>query len=491
MRHLLLACTACVGLLYATRVSAQGSGYAPQTEPAAALSGSHLTAPAFPRVFMSRAKGLAMITSTNPSVQNALGRIQSNAAAVVAAVGKGSYITPYVGTDLDLEQNKWSIATTNPALQAALYAYLSSLNAGYGDTASGTAAHDAAVKIISAWVNGGFVDASGTKITAFTQFTSKGVYNPSVGVRVELEIGRGVSVWVDAIDLLEGDGLLDVATAKAFYNNAIQLGQLLLPAVNFHFTNTTTSYPNTGCARFDNQSWQGVLAIAAVARLSDNVTIENALAGQDNGKLLDVSVPMQIEGNFYGNNDRPRTCSPQSYGPASITGLYQTTVVAPGEVVDRIRDGSVVDPLGYPFDLLSQAVETVDIMDAAGYDAVDFTGPLGQSLKLTLDYYAQYINQYLTLEGGYLLPTTGTINDYAQYAGAQLTSKHDYATVEGKDGVLPPYVIGRHLYPTDTSIQNVIATSVALAKYIPGGKTTAYDLFPDSVAWSDWFVPAK
>ncbi len=473
-----VVCFAMFGVAQSAVAQPFGTGI--QVMPVAALAGTYVEPGTFPRVFMTPAKALALTSSSRPEVRYALARVTASVKAALANLD--SYTTPYVGTDLATYLDRFSTTAAEAASQLALYAYLNQVNPSFGSADLAAQARTAAQAILLVWATESFQTTNGTAITSYTQFTSPGLSPAGVGGSVGLQIGRGLVYFTDALDMLN-NGTIAASDLAALNQFVSRLLGVEIGASNYHYTNLGISFPQTGCARFDNQASTQMLALATMGQYLGRSDVIEAIAASGTSSLLDWSLPQQIEGTIYGYADKPRTCSPFSYYTPGQ--FYQTWAVAPGEIVDRYR-AQPGQPFGYTLGNLLTLEETSDVMTRAGYDVSDFKGDHGQSLQTALDYYGQYVDRYLSYQPSNL-PSTGLIANFSQYAGTQFTSTTAGASVQGKDALLPPFVLGQHLYPSDNTIAAALTASEALAQ--------TYNTIPyvamDVVAVSDWLAPMK
>ena len=172
-----------------------------------------------------------------------------------------------------------------------------------------------------------------------------------------------------------------------------------------------------------------------------------------------VTWPEQLEGSIYGVNDLVRSC----YGASDSNSHYyfQLPTVAPGEIIDRYR-AVTYQPFGYTLGALENLLLSARLLQEAGFPAVDYTGKKGQSLLLALQYYSYYFTRFLDTSATVLPTGPDPYPSYGQYAGHPV-SRAGGATVDGRDDLLAPFLLGYRLYPNDPRVKGVLERALSFA----------------------------
>lgn len=473
MRKLLLACTACVGLLGFQ--AAQGATYPNVQLTKITPTGS--TAHPFLLTNAAQASAFLVAAQTDPGKTRALLRLAVSVKAYLANTSLLSSLnTPLTGSDLTAYMAGFSLSsTTGGAAQYALifsyYAYLTSLNLGFGDPVLAAQAKAEANSIVYAWAATGF-RIGGVMINSYQQFTESnadGTAAPLVDAwsDVNLQVGRGMLAFVVAQDLLD-DGTQPAANTTVIGSFIAHMRDMLIGAANYHYSYS----PYYDCHRYDNQASTGLTDLLALAWYSGDAQLINNLAGvPTTSPLLSWTWPQQVEASIYGNNDSARSCNTVT----TVNDKYNP-IAAAGEITDRERNNPY-KPFGYTTGNVESLMQAGHMFKDLGFDGYHFTGPQGQNIQMALDYYSQYYASYASASLAYI-PATGTIPDFAQYAGDVYTSATPGADVMGSDGLVWPYVIGNTIYPKDSNVAAALnnASTLGTAAYIPTSNPDIFSL---------------
>lgn len=409
----------------------------------------------YPQVLTNPERMRALLTVKSPIVALALHRLENNTRAILSA--RSVLAPPYSGCDFREYLRRFSVGPEGAAPRIhslATYAYLASLAPHRFDSHLGDAAAAGAVAAIASWSKTGFRHDGRIMAHAADYCSEQGLQSGVKGA-VGLQIGRGMIPFVNAIDLLQGRGAIpsnELPELQEFLRN--QLG-VVLESANVH-----ASQP-LDCGRFDNQASTHLWAIMVLARYLDDAATIEAVAGHVSHTPLKLSWPSQLAGAVYGENDRPRAC----YANPDPAYYFQMDTTAPGELDDRFR-GKPFQPFGYTLGSLVALIASAEILENAGFAALAYHGPKGQSLRLALDYYAFYLKTFLSFDA-VSLPKSGIrYPDFAQYAGQPFTRGMG-ATVEDKDYLLTPFLLGHAAYPDDGQISGVIQKACSFASTLP------------------------
>ncbi|MGI4796159.1 MAG: hypothetical protein ACRYG8_19300 [Janthinobacterium lividum] len=476
MRTNLQACTACVALLAAAPVSAA-------TYPAVELAtiAGAVTPTTHPFLLTNTAQATAFVLAAqnDPSKNMQLLRLATSVKAWVAnPILISSLETTYSGTDLNTYLNRFSVVTSGQggaalfALSFAYYHFLYSLNIGFGDSATDAAAAFNARQILYIWAATGFRQ-NGQVIADYQSFTGTNsdgseMTPADVWSGVGLQIGRGMLPFVAAEDIMSAGTF---SNHEAIIQNFIvSMRDMLIGAANFHYD----SSPYYDCHRYDNQAATVMTSLLALGWYTGDGALVNSLAGVPGYTSLEWSWPQQVEAQIYGVGEPARTCNEQTtfydkYNPITVLG----------ELTDRERN-EPYQPFGYPTGSLESLMQAAHMFKDLGWDGYGFTGPDGQSIKVGIDYYAQYYAAYGSLTPA-SIPDTGTIADFAQYAGDAYVPTGGGEDVMGGDGLVWPYAIANTIYPGDDRIvaalgqaqalyQQELTASFGLVSYLPASK---------------------
>lgn len=443
------------------------------TQPAAAQSlPGHYRAPAAgnPFVLTTQARMAALLSAHTPTTQAALGLLEHSVRALVQR--QNDFLAVDTGCDIDATMRAFSIVPNGAAPAAAklaLYGYLASQQAGYGDPSLAREAREAATTIVTRWATDGF-KLQGEPIKDLHSFCGKGRPEKVTWSLVGLQVGRGMVYYVDAVDLLTAQGALTSAQTGDVHSFMARQLALMVPAMNYHVTSNTLD-----CARFDNQTSMQILSVLSLARMLGRRDLVEGLAGQGSHGLA-VTFPAQIAGAIYGATDTVRSC----FAPNTASSKYyfQTGQVAPGEIVDRFR-AAPYQSFGYTTGSLTTLLLAARIFDDSGFAASAYHAPGGQGLQSALDYYSYYYATFLSTNKAAVPAGQSSYPDYAQYAGAMITRDHA-ATPEDRDNGLTSFLLGDVFFPKDQKVQQVIKKASSFPGVVPfwGVDTLAIDALP-------------
>ncbi len=417
-----------------------------------------------PFVFFTRADYQSLLARRDPASAAALRLLEQRVSGELKT--SDGYLEPYSGCDLNVYLQRFSLenaSATRVASDLALYSYLSGLGAGYG---SSSQAHEAAQKakaILLAWARGGFRE-NGQVRADVGQFCENGAQTTVSRLDVSLQIGRGVAAWVQAQDLLEGQGVLSQAEKQELDAFVSRLHALVLNAARYWAANAYSD-----CERYSNHVSIQLLALLSSARLEgDRAGFMAAAVGT--GGTVPTPFVKQIAENIYGTADAAKRCSPQSTADA----FERQHPPAPGEIVDRYRSGEA-QTLGYPIYSLTALLLSADVLQEAGMKPMQFSGPRGQSLSLALRYYGYIFDHYLELDETRVAPGDHEVADEAVYAGHAVSGPAG-VTVEGRDDLLEPFVLG-YCLDHDPSSAAVLRKAMSFS----GRATPLYGIYSRSL----------
>ena len=409
-----------------------------------------------PFVLAKPAEYRALLTKHTSITEKALARLQ----ALVQHELRGSaeLSQAYSGCELAIYLHKLTYevgAAAKAADDLALYAYLSGLHLGYGQPALAAQAENLAKSILLNWARGGFRE-NGQIRTQVTQFCENGKVSLASEVDVGLQIGRGMPDWVAAEDLLTAINAFTPAERAALDGFLDQMDILLLNASNF-FSDAV----HTECVRYSNHKAVQILAMLAIERFRNNAAsfVDTATLGH----RLRTPWAAEVEGAIYGFGDTVRPCMHNTPQPSGHGGIFQTSQVAPGEIVDRFRAGRD-QTFGYPIFTLTELMLSAEILQNAGFEPMKFVGSKGQSLPLALNYYAYYFTTFLSPQATVVRPRAGhPYPSEQQYTGHPVSGAQN-ATVDGEDRALMPFLIGYHLDPGNPGARSVVVKAMS---YMP------------------------
>ncbi|MGU3661032.1 hypothetical protein [Methylobacterium fujisawaense] len=287
------------------------------------------------------------------------------------------------------------------------------------------------------WMNAGFRKEG--RLLTFSDYCSKRKIDPGTAKSlIALDIARFVPELVFTLDVLRLYNRLseeDNAQVDRFFLHHISV---LIEAANNH-----SAFNKLPCARYDNQTSMHLLAILSAATMLGERNVIAEVVGQAPGIM--VTLPAQIDGAIYSAGDHPRDCF---VGKEHDSGYRQIAEIAAGEIVDRYRNHQF-QTFGYPLWSLTSLLQAFAIVRHRLPDAVK------NKLQDSLDYYAYYFANFL--ENGFsAVPLeTRSYPSYNQYAGKPV-SRPDNASIEGADGIVAPFLMGKHFFPDDPQIDAVI-----------------------------------
>lgn len=484
-----LAAPFAAGLLCALLIP-QGS-VAQQSGAYPSLRGAYRSSPQHPRVFMTPADINDLVGRINSpgsfSAQNFV-RLSNQIKADLAA--HVDWDAVYSGCDLDIYLHAFSYeppggyadeirsasqlsaamhvksGLTPPngaaiaASRLALYAVLvkTGVHAPPGSPPSGQAAA-LAKRILLAWTGRRFRGADGNIVQSPTEFCDRsGAVTRSSEAGVGLQIARGVIYSVHAQDLLQSIAALNSTQTNQLNVFHAAMFNLVRAASNFRAAMPEMNGPDSACERYSNHVGAHLIGLLSIARVLDD----------DNGRRFsaalygdDHAIPVQTYGTnwfnhaVYGQNDRPIACH-KNKGPDSLTShpFFQTSVVAPGEILDRYRNDNWGQAFGYSLGVLGGLFDMADIMKNAGFDAYDYRGAHQQSIEMTTEYYACYgknvgFGKTVTANNARSCP------DYRQYVGQIV------------NGLGTDIVMGAYRFPDNAAItEREAAARAAAGRYL-------------------------
>ncbi len=422
------------------------------------LPGAYRSAPArHPFVFTSPARMNALVTAHTPITDAALRRLEAIAGRIVQ--NQDRYAQTYSGCDIE-EYNKRFAAGGDSAVVVvtwlATYAYLASLDAGYGDKALAARAVASAKTIMLSWVRTGF-RIDGSFVHDPHMFCSKTpAANRIANALVSLLVGRSMPYWVQSQDLLTAVEAFNPQETGELSQFLTQMESLLKEAAREKAQHDAA----LECGKYDNQTIQNLLGLLAIARFRNDGAGVAAVA-QGSSEIA-VTWPEQLEGSIYGVNDSVRGC----YAAVESNAHYyfQIPTVASGEIIDRYR-AVTYQPFGYTLGALENLLLSARLLQESGFSAVNYTGKKGQSLLSSLQYYSYYFTRFLDTSATVLPTGPDPYPSYEQYSGHPV-SRAGGATVDGRDDLLAPFLLGYQLYRNDPRVKGVLERALS---FVGGG----------------------
>ena len=330
------------------------------------------------------------------------------------------------------------------AAQFALYAALAKAGAALPAAApSADQAISAAKRILVAWADRGFRDASGTFRRSTAQYC-KADGKPAQPIANALQISRGVVYSVQAQDLLQGIGAFspdEVARLNLFHQG---MYETIRTMSNEEFVHSIAGKTN-GDETYNNQFASHLAALIAIARLLDDSSrLEAALHGGDTVFKLELPWTKLFSYVIYGVNDQPmlRITPNSSDDPLKSRPAYSTSVVAPGEINDRFRNAHAMAGIGYPMGTLSWLYTSAETLRGAGYDPYSYQGAQQQTIEMATRYYACFGKQP-GFKNTVTADNARSCSDFQQYIGKVVA------------GVENAVVIGAYRFPGDAAITEV------------------------------------
>lgn len=353
------------------------------------------------------------------------------------------------------------------AARSALYAAL--LHSGVARPVGGPSekqATELARSILVAWSTRGFLDEQGRPRLAATQFCdSKGRFDPMQENNVGLQVARGAIYSIHAQDLLQATGSLTEDDERELNEFDKSLYELIRNASNFRASLPEFNKPDFACDRYSNHVGAHLLGLLASARiLDDRQRFNAALYGSEGNEKVAIAWTEYFNRAIYGNSDKPIGCHANT-GTTPLTShpYFQTSDVAAGEIVDRYRNASPSQAVGYPMFTLRNLYASARILHNAGFDAFGYAGGHQKSLRLATSYYA-----CLAQSAGFGRQLTDDnakgCEDFEQYAGN---------TVSEVETVILP---GALHFPGSKSIVDLE----------PEAKTKSVDASVDPISFGQW-----
>jgi hypothetical protein len=340
------------------------------------------------------------------------------------------------------------------ASRLALYAVL--VKAGAHTATDAPVAGEAAAlakRVLLAWATHGFRDRNGRFLNKAEQFCDdQQRFSRYEENGVGLQIGRGIVYSVHAQDLLESIAAFNSEQTNQLNVFHAAMFDLIRAASNFRAALPEMTGPEDGCERYSNHEGAHLVGLLSIARLFDDGRKFNAvLYGSDHSIPLTISWTEWFNHAVYGENDRPAACG-KNKGPDRLSspGSYQTQVVAPGEILDRYRNGNPGQAFGYSLGVLGGLYNMADLIEHAGYDAFKYRGTHHQSIEMATQYYACYgknagFKKIVTADNARGCP------DYQQYIGQIV------------NGLEVDIVMGAYRFPGNVAIAEVQAPAKAAA----------------------------
>jgi hypothetical protein len=412
------------------------------------LTGSYRDAPAIhPYVFTNRGKLEALLRARTSITDAALARLEATATKLVA--NQQALATSYDGCDIDQYTSRFA-AGPDSAVEAisslALYAYLASLEMGYGQKELKSKAESAAKAIMFSWLRRGF-RIKGTFRGDPHQYCSAVPENNKIAnVLVGLLAGRAMPYWVQGQDLLTAVGAFTPSEQAELDHFLVQFDALILEAAN-----EKANEEKLSCEVYNNQTIANILGMLAIARLRNDGKGLRAAAYGEGGSVV-LPWTSQIQGSIYGMHDSKRSCFDAA--TSNRSKFFEISTVAPGEIVDRYRAGTY-QTFGYTLGALDNLLLSAKILEQSGYQSFNYEGTKGQSILLSLRYYAHYFVRFLDVKPSVVPENGDPYPSYQQYVGHPV-SRDNGATVDGRDGLLSPFLLGFVIYPREPPIRGVI-----------------------------------
>src|SRR5262249_52353548 len=227
---------------------------------------------------------------------------------------------------------------------------------------------------------------------------------------------------------------------------------LIREASNFRVTVPELNRLDSVCELYSNHVGSHLIGLLSTARLlNDRRRFVAALSRAYLGMPLAISWTKWFDRAVYGKNDQPITCY-KNKGPDRLTspGSFQTSVVAPGEIEDRYRNGNPRQAFGYTLGVLGGLFDMAELMENAGFDAFRYRGVHQQSIEMAAQYYACY-GKYVGFKKTVTASNARTCPDYQQYIG-QIVS-----------GLEVNIVMGAYHFPDNAAITELEAGAKAQA----------------------------
>jgi hypothetical protein len=409
-----------------------------------------------PYVFATQAQFSKLVEDKSIVARKALERLEDVAASDVK--NAKIYETPYAGCDLDQYTSKFSYgdhSAVDVATTLASYAYLASLKQGYGKSDLAIQAENTAKIIMLNWATSGFRNSNGFLSSPEDFCSSTPAAERIAPSLVALTIGRALPYWAEAEDLMLALSAFsdhDIAVINAFLD---QYQELLVKASNYKAVHETLD-----CQKFTNQVSASITGLLAIARLRDDRSLFQAAAFGAN-HILKIPWTLQVQENIYGYDDKQRACGTQKQS----AHYYDIGTTAPGEIVDRYRAGRF-QTFGYSLGSLTDLLLSGKLISEAGYNSLTYMGSKGQTLLLPLHYYAFYLVHFMSDQEA-VIPAGVDYPSARQYAGHPI-SRAGGVSIDGRDNILNPYLVGHILYPQDADVNAVLDRArIFFSKTVP------------------------
>lgn len=335
------------------------------------------------------------------------------------------------------------------AAELASYAYMVGLGQKYGDPSLAKQAGFTARSILTGWAKVSLRDAVGRAMDVSEFCDASGNSTDATRFAVGLQIARGMPFWVHAQDMLLALNLLDRNDRSSLDSFLTSIFGLIRNAANYRAKGS-----NLDCNRYSNHVSVQLAGLIAIARLlGDRNGLEDAAFGAHRGVLIPWT--SQVTTTIYGPRAKVLNCY-----PAGSPDFAQLPTAQPGELVDRYRARDA-QTLGYPMFSLTHLLMAGRIIADAGYDAFGPIGDRANPMKSALDYYAPFFTKNLSVDQARVTSATARPG-VAQYAN-KIISGVDGVTIEGKDGLLLPYLLGAFAFPNDVAIRSVIDKAASFA----------------------------
>jgi hypothetical protein len=341
------------------------------------------------------------------------------------------------------------------AAQAASTLAVHAYSLGFRDRPAGTSQSAAqywlaSKGIILGWATGGLRENNILRLRVEQFCNETGATDLNTKFSVGLQIGRGVPYLVHAIDLLLAARILSDDEMRIVFGFLDGIFQLVRDAANYR-----AKHSNLDCNRFNNHVSVQIAALLSIARLLDHTSNFEDVAF---GAIGDISIPwtLQVTQSIYGQSEPALNCYRNGIEP----GFNQTPHPSKGEIVDRYRAGDL-QTFGYPMFSLTHLLLSAKILEGAGYQAYSFSAEGHQPLISALHYYSLYFSRLLS-DKETRVPRDFSADDREQYVG-KILSTAGGATIEGRDGLLLPYLLGRTAFPDDLPIKEVITKGRSFA----------------------------
>jgi hypothetical protein len=341
------------------------------------------------------------------------------------------------------------------AARAALYASL--VKAGAPNLPGAPSATDAAAfakRILLAWADRGFRDATGAfrgNEEGYCDLKPDGspVVSQFGKFYGALTLTRGVIYSVHAQDLLQGKGALsqdEQTRLDAFHRNMLET----IRAIHNKEYEIDKAWKYSD-EIYNNQFVGHMTAFFALARLfDDEEDFDAALNGGTGDHTVRLPWIALFDGVIYGENDAPylNITPNSSVDPEKSHPAYSTAIVAPGEVNDRYRHSNPSQPMGYATGSLEGLYMAAEVLRGAGYDPYSYRGTHGQSLDMASRYYGCFAKA-AGFDKVVTPASAGDCPDGREYRGAVV------------NGVAPTILIGTYRYPDDKDLAALDAAAKA------------------------------